>query len=413
MKFQRLIVLFSFFSLTTFAQSDVDSPYSLFGIGKENTSYFGGSAGLANTGIAYSNKLLLNKINPASLTSLSPTAFLYEIGINNTLSIKVDNDNSQTNYDFNFTHIALGFSVSDRWKMSFGLVPQTKTSYNIDITEPVEGNTNLYYTNIEGSGGINELFWGHGFKATKNLSLGLEMRVYFGSINQERTIDYLTTQIYLDETKKYTGLGIKGGFQYKFNNLFGTNTTIGGIINVPSSLSGSQDIEGTKTFTSIGTTTIIDETDNDLDDFELPLKIGFGISTQVRKLTFNLDFHKKYWSNSYTSDSNFTYRDQSVYGLGIEYKRETNSLKYYRKIIYRMGINYDSGYLNYSDSKIDSYGISAGIGFPMSNKGSTLNLSYSYGKEGTLNNNLVIDNFHKMSINVSLFDNWFTKRKIY
>lgn len=413
MKFKLLIIVITLSTIPLIAQSDMDSPYSLFGVGKENESYFGGSSGLGNTGIGYSNSLLLNKINPASLTAIEPSSFLYEIGLNNTISVKVDNNTSQTNYDFNFTHIALGFSVSNRWKMSFGLVPKTKTSYYIDLIEPVEGNEYSYYTNISGSGGVNELFWGHGFKLSKNLSVGVELLAYFGSINQEKYLYYGTTSIYLSETKRYSGLGIKGGLQYNIPNLFGTNTTFGAIANLPSTLSGTKDITGTKTFTDVGTTTIIDETDVDIDDSELPLKIGFGISSQYRKFTVNLDYQKNYWSDSYESNSNFSYGNQSIYGLGIEYKRETNSLTYYRKIVYRMGMNYDSGYLNLSDTKIDSYGFSAGIGFPVSNSGSSLNLSYTYGKEGTLNNNLVMDNFHKISLNVSLVGEWFKKKKIF
>lgn len=413
MKFQHLIIFLSLINFSVFAQSDVDSPYSLFGVGKENSSYFGGSSGLANTGIAYSNGLLLNKINPASLTAISPNSFLYEIGLNNTLSVKADNSSSQTNYDFNFTHIALGFSASKRWKMSFGLVPKTKTSYNIDLIEPVEGNQYSFYTNVSGSGGVNEVFWGHGFLLTENLSIGLELLAYFGSIDQEKYINYGTTQVYLNETNKYTGVGLKGGFQYKFNNLLGTNTTIGGIVNIPTTLNGSQDIDGTKTFADIGTASIIEETDNDLDSFEMPLKMGFGISSQFRKITVNLDYQKNYWSDSYVSNNTFSYQDQSVYGLGIEYKRETYSLKYFKRIIYRMGLNYDSGYLSFSDTKIDSYGFSAGVGLPVSNSGSSINLSYSYGKEGTLNNNLVMDNYHMFSLNISLHGNWFKKQKIF
>jgi len=412
MKFQHLFIFFSFYSLSIIAQSDVDSPYSLFGVGKESSNTFGGSDGFANTGIAYSNGLLINKVNPASLTAIEPTSFLYEVGLNTTISVKADNNNSQTNYNFNFTHIGFAFSASNFWKMSFGLVPKTKTSYDIDLIQPVEGNTYNYYTNVTGSGGVNELFWGHGFKLAKNLSLGVELHAYFGSINQEKYINYGTTVVYLNETNKYTGLGIKGGFQYKIENLLGTNTTIGAIVNAPSSLNGSQDVTGTKTFGTSGSGTVIDETDLDIDDYDSPFKMGFGISTQIRKLTFNLDYQKNYWSDSYTSNSNFSYRDQSIYGLGAEYKRQTNSLKYYRKIIYRMGLNYDTGYLSFADEKIDSYGISAGIGMPLNN-GSSINLSYSYGKEGTVDNNLVMDNFHKISLNISLHGNWFQKAKIF
>jgi hypothetical protein len=38
-----------------------------------------------------------------------------------------------------------------------------------------------------------------------------------------------------------------------------------------------------------------------------------------------------------------------------------------------------------------------------------MNINYSYGKEGTINNELVQDNFHKLSLNLSLFGNWFKK----
>jgi hypothetical protein len=395
------------------AQSDVNSPYTLFGVGKENTSTFGGSNGFANTGIAYSNGLLINKINPASLTAIEPTSFLYEVGLNSTLSLKADNNSTQTNYNFNFTHIGIAFSVSNHWKMSFGLVPKTKTSYDIDFIEPVEGDTGLYYTSITGSGGVNELFWGHGFKIGKNLSLGVELNAYFGAINQEKYIDYETTQVYLKESSSYTGVGLKGGFQYKLNNLLGTNTTFGGIVYVPSTLNGSQDIEGTKTSGISNSDIIIAEEDLEIDNFDIPLKIGFGITSQINKLTINLDYQKSYWGDSYISNTNFSYNNQNIYGLGFEYKRQTNTLRYYKKIIYRMGMNYDTGYLDFSGTKINTYGFSAGIGLPVSNRGSSLNFSYAYGKEGTLSNNLIMDNFHKISLNISLHANWFQKQKIF
>ena len=415
MKFQLFVILVFLFSIPTIAQSDINSPYSLFGIGKENSNYFGGSSGLANTGIGYSNGLLINKINPASLTSIDPTSFLYDIGINTTISAKIDNESSQKNYNFNFTNFAIAFSASDRWKMSFGLVPKTKTSYDIDLIEPAEGNTNYYYTNVVGSGGVNEFFWGQAFKVTKNLSLGVEFLAYFGSINQERSLEYDASFVYLDETKRYSGVGLNGGFQYNVPNLFGTNTTFGGIASLPSKLNGTEDISGSKTVANASSISIavIDETDVDIDDANIPLKIGFGITSQFRKLTFNLDYRKNYWSNTAESTSNFVYRDQNLYGLGVEYKRQTNSFEYYRKIIYRMGVNYDSGYLTVNNNKIDNYVFSAGVGFPIPNSGSSFNLSYTYGKEGTLSNNLVMDNYHKITLNVSLVGKWFQQKKIY
>ena len=92
----------------------------------------------------------------------------------------------------------------------------------------------------------------------------------------------------------------------------------------------------------------------------------------------------------------------------------TDNFKYWNTVAYRFGANYDSGYLTVSDTKIDSYGVSAGLGLPFSkNSSSMLNLTYSYGKEGTLDNNLIIDNIHKLSLNLSLNGRWFQKKKIY
>lgn len=406
-----ICVLCLFVSFGAIGQSDLSSPYSLFGVGKDNSSYFGGSNGLGNTGIGYSNSLLLNKINPASLTSIKNGAFLYDLGISSTLSYKEDNNTTQTNFDFNFTHIVMGFSTGSFWKMSLGLVPKTKTSYQIDFSNEVEGSTSLYYTNIDGAGGISEFFWGHGFKVTKNLSLGMELLAYFGSVTQAKTLYYDTTTIYLDQQNNYTGLGVKGSLQYTIPNLLGSKTTIGLMANLPSELKGSQLVSGTKIFSD--SSVIIEETEVDLENVNFPLKLGMGFSTQIKSVIFNLDYQKNYWSDSYVSDETFTYRDQQTFGLGVEYNRRSKKSKYPKSTAFRFGLNYDSGYLTVSDSRIDNYTLSLGVGLPISKTGTSLNFSYSYGKEGTLTNNLVIDNYHKFSLNISHVGKWFHKRKIF
>ncbi|MEI6864808.1 hypothetical protein [Flavicella sp.] len=413
MKNQLLICVHCLFvSLGVVGQSDVSSPYSLFGVGKDNSNYFGGSNGLGNTGIGYSNSLSLNKINPASLTAIKGGTFLYDLGISSTLSYKEDKNNSQSNFDFNFTHIAMGFSTGRFWKMSFGLVPRTKTSYQVVFANQVEGSSTPYYTNIDGSGGISEVFWGHGLKVTENLSLGIELLSYFGSVSQVRTIYYETTVISLDQRDNYSGLGLKGSLQYTIPNLLGGRTTVGLIANLPSELKGTQTVSGTKTFSDSGYL-IIEETEEDIDDMNFPLKLGMGISTQLKSVTFNLDYQKNYWSDSYISNENFEYRDQQVFGFGVEYNHESKKSNYPKNTAFRFGVNYDSGYLRLSDSKIDNYSVSLGLGLPISKTGSSLNFSYSYGKEGTLNNNLVIDNYHKFTLNISQVGNWFIKRKIF
>ena len=77
-KIFSLAICFCAIHYSANAQSDFSSPYSLYGLGQENSNYFGGYSALGNTGIASRNLFTINKSNPASLTSIASSAFLYE-----------------------------------------------------------------------------------------------------------------------------------------------------------------------------------------------------------------------------------------------------------------------------------------------------------------------------------------------
>ncbi len=407
-----LFLIFSFINLFVTAQSDFSSPYSIYGIGQENLNYYGGFTAMGNTGIGYrSSPIIINKSNPASLTTISKNSFLYEVGFNNTLSYQKDKYVSQQNYDFNFTHLAMAFSVNKNWGMSFGIMPYSKVSYEIDIIQPVEGSLSDYITKVKGSGGLNEVFWGQGFKLRNNLSIGIELAGLFGSISQEQWIYVGTSSTYLNDKNVYFSLGANAGIQYSLNNFLGTKTTFGATINLPTVLRGSKAYVGTKSSTIISS-----EFNQNADDFDLPLKLGVGISSQINKnLLLNLDYRKNYWGNTNQSNNNSVYIDQTIYGIGFEFKPSSNLNSYWSNVKYRAGANYDSGYLNISNENINRYSFSLGLGLPVSknNFSSTININYSYGREGTLSNGLIQDNFHKLSFNLSLLGNWFKKAKIF
>ena len=414
-KISILLISIFFISSFSYSQSDFSSPYSLYGIGEENSSFFGGFSGMGNTGIAFKDPFTINKSNPASLTSIAPNTFLYELGLNTTYSKKTTNSTSQNNFDYNMAHLAMAFQIKDYWKMNVGLVPYTKVSYEVDVNQVVEGTTLYLNTNVTGSGGINEVFWGNGVRLSKNLSLGLELSALFGNISQEKYIVYGLQSATINETSNYFGLALNAGMQYT-SKLFGKETTIGATINLPTSLSGSKDTDAYKSFTGAEEITFESETDESINDFNLPLKVGVGITSIINKsLTLNLDYKKNYWTDSYDSDDTFTYKDQNIFGLGAQYQPSKNQTRFWNRVKYRAGLNYNSGYLNLSDQNIDTYSFSLGLGIPVakSNISSMINVNYSYGKEGTMSNQLIQDNYHKLSINLSLIGNWFQKQKIF
>lgn len=406
-----LFLLFSFVNLFMNAQSDFSSPYSIYGIGQENLNFFGGLTAMGNTGIAYKSQYTINQTNPASLTLIPENSFLYEVGFNNTFSTKRDKYTSQQDYDFNFTHLAMAFQVSNYWGMSLGIVPYSKVSYQIDVEKPIEGSTGNYITNVIGSGGINKIFWGHGFKLKNNFSVGVELDGLFGSISQEQRILLGANSAYLNDKNVYFSLGINAGMQYSLISLLGTETTLGATVSLPTTLRAAEASIGTKSNTIIS-----NEFNQNADDFDLPLKFGVGVSSQINKnLLINLDYRKNYWNNINQSNNASAYKDQSIYGIGFEFKPSSKLISYWNNVVYRAGANYDSGYLNISNQNIDSYSFSLGLGFPTSKNrvSSTININYSYGKEGTTDRGLIQENFHKLSINLSLLGNWFQKQKIF
>ena len=382
-------------SAILWAQNDTSSPYSLYGIGVENKTSFGGFAALGNTGLAQKTTLQINNFNPANLANIPLGSFLYEVGVNGTYSTIKTDEISQTTTNFNFSHLALAFPVTKNWGMSIGLMPYSKVGYDIDIENPIEGTTATFFTSINGSGGLNKIYWGNGLKLKNNLSIGAELVGLFGSINQEQWVLMGENTTYLNDKNVYFSFGVNAGIQYSLNSLLGTKTTLGATVNLPTILRAAEASVGT-----ISNTIISSEFNQNADDFNLPLKIGVGVSSQINKnLLVNIDYRKNYWANTNQFDNTSSYKDQSIYGIGFEFKPSTNLTSYWNNIKYRAGANYDSGYLNISNQDINNYSFSLGIGLPTSKSSfsSIININYSYGREGTTSRGLIQENFHKLS----------------
>ncbi|MES1221362.1 MAG: hypothetical protein ABUT20_38025, partial [Bacteroidota bacterium] len=69
MKKLPIIFLLSVSSVELFAQTN-NSPYSIFGIGDIDDSYYNRTTGMANTGLAYRSPNFITLNNPASLSAL-------------------------------------------------------------------------------------------------------------------------------------------------------------------------------------------------------------------------------------------------------------------------------------------------------------------------------------------------------
>ncbi|MEP5935125.1 MAG: hypothetical protein ABJ218_08395 [Winogradskyella arenosi] len=142
----------------------------------------------------------------------------------------------------------------------------------------------------------------------------------------------------------------------------------------------------------------------------MPLKLGFGYSTKIKNLMLTADYNKSFWSTTDQSDAIGDYTDQDIFSLGASYAVDPTSYKYWKRVDFRMGLNYNSGYLKVDDTNIDTYTASIGVGLPIG-KRSLVNISYALGKKGTTESILIKEYVNTLNINISLSDLWFQKRK--
>ncbi len=385
------------------------SPYSLFGLGVQSNSNIGKNSALGNGGIALESKNQINNYNPASFSTIPDKTFLLDIGFLGELNKITNNNKDELRLAANFSNLAFAFSVSDKSGLGLSIVPFTNVGYAlIGIESNIEGSQDEFTSNIFGSGGLSDLRLNYGYQLYDNFSLGLRTSFLFGSIKETENILIGDAFLNIDEENYYNGFRFGVGFQYEINPKY----AIGFTTDLPTSLNGSQDRFVNKSLDFI-TTETEDEEGLNIPNFKLPLEIGFGLALKpFDGITLNADYKRNLWGLTDQKDDIGEFVDQSVVSLGAQYRAREQGLKYWQNIEFRAGLNYDSGYLKVNNKVIDNYSFTAGLGLPISRRGtSTLNISYTTGQRGAVEGILIQENFNQININLSLKDIWFKKIK--
>ncbi|WP_459209438.1 OmpP1/FadL family transporter [Aquimarina rhabdastrellae] len=395
------------FAVHTYAQnlnSLSSSPYSLYGLGLTNELNTGKTNALGHAGIAIPSNDGINSLNPASYSSIPKYSFFFDVGVKIQKETLVDSNGDEPRLNANFSNIAIAFPINKKSGLGVSLIPYTNVGYTIlDIESNIEGSTDTFTTNVFGSGGLNDFKVSYGYALFPKFRLGISGSVLFGEIKETESNIIGSELISLNESNTYSGIKLNAGFQYDITK----KLSFGSTVTLPTTLSGSQN---TTIFQSDGSTL---EIEDDLDDFKLPLELGFGLYYKFNEqYSFNFDYKYNFWETTNQSDRVGTYVDQEFFGLGLEYTPQKEGLKYWQRIRYRAGFNFDNGNLSIHDQRIKNYAFNVGLGLPFQRKrNSMLNISYSYGQQGLVSNGLIQENYHLLSLNLSLEGLWFIKPK--
>ena len=387
------------------------SPYSLYGLGLENPLSTGKNDGLGYAGLAMTSANSLNLLNPASLGGINQHSLFYNIGFKLESKYLEQNRDSEHITSGNFSNLALGMAINNRSGIALSLMPKTDVGYEVSgLYSPIEGSSELFETEAEGNGGLNNFMLSYGYALTDKLRFGANASLLFGEIT-ETQFNYIQSNIlYIADENDYSGFRFGAGLQYDLSK----SISLGLTAKTPVSLSGSQTRTISQYYADDEIVAGIVE-ENEVDNFDLPLELGFGLQLKLMDgFDVLADYKRHFWSSTNQSDALGKFTDQDFFNLGFSFSPLPNSnpLIYANHLEYRAGAYYDSGNLEINDQKISKYGLSLGIGFPLNKQDkSMINLSYSYGTQGNINNGLIKENFHLLSLNFSFEDLIFVTRK--
>lgn len=401
-----LIFLLSLPFLIAFGQNNTNSPYSVFGIGELDYSGGGRNLSMGETGIALRSDIFMNQTNPASLTAIPRQSVATDLGINFKYTNLKNHYKSANVLNGNISWAFLAFPINRTFSAGISLNPMSSVGYTIYSVKTIEGTTTNYPVLYTGAGGLSEGSLAVSALISEKLSIGLKSSLLWGNMTKttEEAPVMLSSVTRIDSTR-YIGMNFKSGFQYqtKFNTK--TIFTIGGIVEYSGYLNGSSDF-----VISTGSEAGVRQAEQ--QSLKLPLKAGVGTAVEFKnKYLVTFDYTRSDWKSA---DINFDSKKLTVnnsYHIGVEITPKNDPMRNIRTVRYRFGGFYQTGYINVYGSQINSYSATCGISMPIRKDRNFINFSMEFGKQGSLENQLIRESFLKFNMSFNLSDHWFISRK--
>jgi hypothetical protein len=459
--------------LNGYAQNNTFNPYSRYGLGELSPTTLAHNAGMGGAFIALKSDstmpIFINTGNPASYSLIKLTSL--EVGGNHLYSQFKSNAGKTNKWGTNFSYATLGFPIRRNGGASFGLMPYSSIGYDVQSTvnENSIGNVSYKYN---GSGNINKAFIGYGVmpfdkslerfrrkrlyipdtlknlsrgeylflesfhKLLSDFSIGGNLNYLFGSILNTTKVEFPNSLLYNNSLRdrsltlgSFTGnFGVQTALtidsvmtshhkhrvlKEKVKFTFGYFMAFNSIIKATSTSAAYNYILNGSGQEIIRDTVYYKEKTN--ATIRLPLEQGFGIGYKKGdRLNLVADFAITQWQNFKYLDEKNSFKNNYRIALGgnfVPEKYASGRGSFVKRMNYRLGASYQTGYINISNNLITDYYVSAGLGIPVGigRLSSMINISTQIGKMGTLKNNLMQHNYWRINFGFTFTDRWFQK----
>lgn len=417
--FCLLLATYSLLPTANINAQETNSPFSYWGVGEV---YNGGTAinsMMGGLGVANSNGIYINTLNPALLARNRYTVF--EMGAN-TEAKSMQNTRQRSNtYNGTIGPIMLALPASPRWTLALGLSPYSTVDYKTFSSQKLNivGTDSVTYT-YNGSGGLNKAVIANGVRVTKDMYVGLEFSYLFGVINRDVITQNLSDaqnyQINLADRTNYSGTHFKLGWAWrpKLSKEYFLN--VGATADFGQNL-GAKSLKRFTISNSTGLSLINADTLKQTEGkISLPATYRFGVSIEKpAKLLVSLDYSMTKWSGFQNlNGSSENLRDAHTIAFGAEFIPKFDALNgYFNHVMYRVGANYTTSPYAFNGKDVaNDMSFSAGVSLPLRTI-SYVNIAYVRGKRGVLATNGIEEVYNKIVVGFSLGDfYWFRKPKV-
>lgn len=405
------------------AQSIGNSPYGAYGIGDvkyDNTVETNAMGGISTAYIWDFNNSF-NFRNPAANTNLELTTLKVE-GTNENNYYKSDFNNiNSTKHSTYVSNISIAFPISKKVKFGMSFQPYSAKSYNIGTISQLNDEA-TEVRSFRGEGSVNTVQGAVSYQITPEFALGLRSNFYFGKLYDIEEVTFVpVAELISGYSTSYRvkafNFTLGTTYQKKMANdhklTLGATYTLGNSGNMRSVYTNSTyyKLVGDEKYYE----NIVDQ-QTTLDKKFLPqeasLGLGYGKDTKWF-LGTQVDYKKG--ENFNFLGTTQEYQDSYRYSVGGWWLPNFNNFRsYFSRVIYRYGAYYEKGNLQINGTNINRMAVTAGVTLPFQksviNRMNSLDIGIEVGKRGTLENNMIRQNFINLRIGVNFADKWFNKR---
>ena len=413
----------------SYAQTNTNSPYSRYGLGDLQYGGFANNIPMGGIYNALQNDTtapyLINTSNPASHASVRLTVF--DFGIRSSITKMETTDKDFTSNQTALAYMALAFPVAKWWGASFGLLPYSNVGYKI-YDKKVQENIGTVNYSYEGEGGINQVYFGNGFRK-KNFSAGANVSYLFGDLTYFSRDSFPADSNFinskLSQKTRVSDLHYSFGIQYRQQLKKNWSLTFGATGSFNSNINITQTTFAVNYKNNFGVEIMKDTViypEEEKGTITIPMMFGGGfVIKKGDKWLFGADYSMQDWSSFSSLSQRNTLKNSQRVAVGMQFIPSKNSgtkEAYFKKIFYRVGARYTDTYLELRNTPLKDYAITFGAGLPLRKikigemySQSVINVGFELGQRGTTDNLLIRERYVNAFVSFTLNDRWFIKRR--